>query len=203
MIRPGIIAIELTQISDGSKRKLNADLAGIYQADNIRTVITATDLLIDRGWEIKEDNIIKGIANARKNTGLQGRWEAINTTPLLILDVAHNTEGIKQVVQQINASAFEKLFIILGMSKDKDVESAIAQLPKQAIYGFTQAQIPRALGAQELEAIATSAGLRGQTYPDVNTAIGSMVKDAGTNDLVLVCGSVFVVGEVDREKWAQ
>jgi len=203
MIRPGIIAIELTQISDGFKRKLNADLAGIYQADNIRTVITATDLLNDRGWEIKEDNIVKGIANARKNTGLQGRWEAINTNPLLILDVAHNTEGIKQVVQQINASAFEKLFIILGMSKDKDVESAIAQLPKQAIYGFTQAQIPRALGAKELEAIATSAGLRGQTYPDVNTAIGSMVKEAGINDLVLVCGSVFVVGEVDREKWAQ
>jgi dihydrofolate synthase/folylpolyglutamate synthase len=202
-VTPGIISIELTGINDGAKRKFNADLAGIYQADNVRTVITAIDLLIDKGWKIKEDDIVRGIANARKNTGLHGRWEAIKTNPLLMLDVAHNTEGIKQVVQQINAAAFEKLFIILGMSRDKDVESVIAHLPNQAIYGFTQAQIPRALSTEELEKMATTAGLMGKSYPDVNMAIEDMLKMAGSKDLVLVCGSVFVVGEVDREKWSQ
>ena len=202
-VTPGIISIELTGINDGVKRKFNADLAGIYQADNVRTVITAIDLLIDKGWKIKEDDIDRGIANARKNTALHGRWEAIKTNPLLMLDVAHNTEGIKQVVQHINASGFEKLYIILGMSKDKDVESIIAQLPLQAIYGFTQAQIPRALSTEELEKVATAAGLRGISYPDVNKAIEEMLKMAGDNDLLLVCGSVFVVGEVDRERWSQ
>lgn len=202
-ITPGNISIELTGIRDGSTRKFNADLAGIYQADNIRTVITAIDLLIERGWKVKEEDIAKGIAFAKKNTGLHGRWEVINTAPIVILDVAHNTEGIKQVVQQINASAFEKLFIILGMSKDKDVEAVITQLPKQAIYGFTQAQIPRALTKEELEKMASSASLNGQSYPDVNTAIEDTLKMAGPNDLVLVCGSVFVVGEVDRERWSQ
>jgi dihydrofolate synthase/folylpolyglutamate synthase len=77
----------------------------------------------------------------------------------------------------------------------------IAQLPKQAIYGFTQAQIPRALSTEELEKMATTAGLKGQSYQDVNKAIQDSLKMAGANDLVLVCGSVFVVGEVDREKW--
>ena len=202
-ITPGNISIELTGIRDGSTRKFNADLAGIYQADNIRTVITAIDLLIERGWKVKEEDIAKGIAFAKKNTGLHGRWEVINTAPIVILDVAHNTEGIKQVVQQINATAFEKLFIILGMSKDKDVEAVITQLPKQAIYGFTQAQIPRALTKEELEKMASSASLNGQSYPDVNTAIEDTLKMAGPNDLVLVCGSVFVVGEVDRERWSQ
>jgi dihydrofolate synthase/folylpolyglutamate synthase len=202
-ITPGNISIELTGIRDGSTRKFNADLAGIYQADNIRTVITAIDLLIERGWKVKEEDIAKGIAFAKKNTGLHGRWEVINTAPIVILDVAHNTEGIKQVVQQINASAFEKLFIILGMSKDKDVEAVITQLPKQAIYGFTQAQIPRALTTEELEKMASSASLKGQSYPDVNTAIEDTLKMAEPNDLVLVCGSVFVVGEVDRERWSQ
>ena len=200
---PGTISIELTNTIDGSKRKFNPDLAGIYQAENIRTVITAIDLLINSGWNIGEENTIKGIADAKKNTGLHGRWEAINTNPLLILDVAHNTEGIKQVVQQINASSFERLFIILGMSKDKDVESVIAQLPKQAIYGFTQAQIPRALGTEEMKSMATAAGLRGQSYQDVNTAIEDCFNMAETNDLVLVCGSVFIVGEVDRQRWSQ
>lgn len=202
-ITPGNISIELTHIKDGSKRKFNADLSGIYQADNIRTVITALDRLIDNGWKIKEDEIKKGIANAKKNTGLQGRWEAIHTTPLLILDVAHNAEGMKQLIQQLNATAFEKLFIILGMSKDKDVESVIAQLPKQAMYGFTAANIPRALSTEDLERMATAAGLRGQSYQDVNMAIEQTLQTAGANDLVLVCGSVFVVGEVDREKWSQ
>lgn len=202
-IMPGNISIELTGINNGSSRKFNADLAGIYQADNIRTVITAIDLLIESGWKIKEDDIVRGIANAKKNTGLLGRWEAIKTDPLLILDVAHNTEGIKQVIQQIKASAFEKLFIILGMSKDKDVEAVISMLPEHAYYSFTQASIPRALSTEDLERMATAAGLKGQSHPDVNTAIEHACKMAGANDLVLVCGSVFVVGEVDREKWSQ
>lgn len=202
-ITPGNISIELTRVKDGSKKKFNADLSGIYQADNIRTVITALDLLIDNGWNIKEADIKTGIANAKKNTGLQGRWEAIHTNPLLILDVAHNAEGMKQLIQQLNATAFENLFIILGMSKDKDVESVIALLPQQAMYGFTAANIPRALSAEELERMATAAGLRGQSYADVNMAIEQTLKTAGANDLVLVCGSIFVVGEVDRKKWSQ
>lgn len=202
-ITPGNISIQLTSINNGSTRKFNADLAGIYQADNIRTVITAIDLLIESGWKINADDITRGIANAKKNTGLQGRWEAINRSPLLILDVAHNTEGIKQVIQQINSSAVEKLFIILGMSKDKDVEAVISMLPEHAHYSFTQASIPRALTAEDLEKMALAKGLRGQSYPDVNTAIEHTIKIAGANDLILVCGSVFVVGEVDREKWSQ
>ena len=200
-VSPGVISIELKSTKNETARKFNADLSGNYQADNIRTVITSIDWLIERGWKIKDDDIVRGIAFAKKNTALHGRWEVINTDPLLILDVAHNTEGIKQVVQQINASVFEKLFIILGMSKDKDVDAVIAQLPKQAIYGFTQAQIPRALSTEELEKMATTAGLKGQSYQDVNKAIQDSLKMAGANDLVLVCGSVFVVGEVDREKW--
>jgi dihydrofolate synthase/folylpolyglutamate synthase len=89
------------------------------------------------------------------------------------------------------------------MSKDKDVEAVIAQLPKQAIYGFTQAQIPRALSTEELEKMATAASLKGQSYPDVNRAIQDILNMAGANDLILVCGSVFVVGEIDRESWSQ
>ena len=89
------------------------------------------------------------------------------------------------------------------MSKDKDVEAVIAQLPKRAIYGFTQAQIPRALSTEELEKMATAAGLIGKSYQDVNKAIEETLKMAGAKDLVLVCGSVFVVGEVDRERWSQ
>jgi len=202
-VSPGIISIELMNIKDETARKFSADLSGNYQAENIRTVITAIDWLIEKGWEIKDDDIQRGIAFAKKNTGLHGRWEVINTAPLLILDVAHNTEGIMQVVQQINATVFEKLYIILGMSKDKDVEAVIAQLPKQAIYGFTQAQIPRALSAEELEKMATAASLKGQSYPDVNRAIQDILNMAGANDLILVCGSVFVVGEIDRESWSQ
>lgn len=200
---PGIISVALTKKKDGSTRTFSTDLSGLYQAENICTVITAIDLLIETGWPIKEEEIERGIANAKNNTGLHGRWELLNTCPNLILDVAHNTEGIRQVARQIEASAFEKLYIILGMSKDKDVEAVIALLPQKAIYGFTQANIPRALSTGELDRLATTAGLKGQSYPDVNTAIENVLNMASAKDLVLVCGSVFVVGEVDREKWAQ
>ena len=69
-------------------------------------------------------------------------------------------------------------------------------MPKQATYYFTKAQIPRALPEDQLAAKGVAAGLRGNYYEDVNTALKTALVNARKKDLILVCGSVFVVGEV-------
>ena len=83
------------------------------------------------------------------------------------------------------------------MVKDKDVSRSISQLPTHATYYFTAANIPRAMAPEQLAAIGTAAGLKGNIYPDVSSAFRAAKEAADDKDLVLVCGSVFVVGEIN------
>ncbi|HAK11469.1 MAG TPA: dihydrofolate synthase, partial [Chitinophagaceae bacterium] len=131
-------------------------------------------------------------------TGLYGRWDIIQESPLVVLDVGHNEDGIQQIIHQLNHTNYEQLHIVTGMVKDKDVDKVLILLPKHAHYYFTKAQIPRALPENELLEKAIENGLSGQAYAEVNTALQAALQSANKNDLVLVCGSVFVVGEVDR-----
>ena len=84
------------------------------------------------------------------------------------------------------------------MVKDKDIDRVLSLLPKYVTYYFTKANIPRALPEHELKAKAALFNLSGNCYDDVNEALQKAVDNAGENDLILICGSVFVVGEVDK-----
>jgi dihydrofolate synthase / folylpolyglutamate synthase len=127
---------------------------------------------------------------------LHGRWEIIHEHPTVVLDVAHNEGGIKQLTEQIEITDHEELHLIIGMVKDKDIEKILSLLPKHANYYFTKAQIPRALQEYQLAAMAAAIGLQGNYYADVNTALQAALNIAGKKDLIVICGSVFVVGEV-------
>jgi dihydrofolate synthase/folylpolyglutamate synthase len=111
--------------------------------------------------------------------------------------VAHNEDGIKQLVQQVELTDYHQLHIIIGLVKDKEIEKVLSLLPHSAHYYFTQAHIPRALPARELKEKAAQFNLNGDLHPDVNTAIRLALSKATDKDLILVCGSVFLVGEVE------
>jgi dihydrofolate synthase/folylpolyglutamate synthase len=114
----------------------------------------------------------------------------------VILDVGHNEDGMKQINKQLELTDYHHLHIVLGMVKDKEIDRILPLLPKQASYYFTQARIPRAMDAVVLQEKATAAGLSGNSFPEVNKAIQHVLAHAHKDDLVLVCGSVFLVGEV-------
>ena len=114
----------------------------------------------------------------------------------MVLDVAHNEDGIRQLVNQIELSDYRQLHIVIGMVKDKEIDKVLEMLPKEAEYYFTKAQIPRALPENILHQKATVSGLTGEAYPEVNSALKTAISNAAPEDLILVCGSVFVVGEV-------
>jgi dihydrofolate synthase/folylpolyglutamate synthase len=174
------------------------DLNGLYQTNNLLGVLAAVDILQSKGWQISDEQIKTALANVKPLTGLYGRWDIIQESPLVVLDVGHNEDGIKQIMRQLSHTVHEQLHIVTGMVKDKDVDKVLTLLPKDAHYYFTKAQIPRALPENELLAKAIMNGLSGQAYADVNTALHAALSAANEKDLVLVCGSVFVVGEVDR-----
>ena len=172
------------------------DLPGIYQTKNLLTVLETCSLLQHKGWNIEEPDIRTGLQHAKKLTGLHGRWEVIHQQPLIILDVAHNEDGIKMLMEHAEVTDHDHLHIVLGVVKDKELEKILALFPRLADYYFTSADIPRALDAQILQEKAAALGLKGGIYEDVNNAIKAAVLKASKQDMILVCGSVFLVGEV-------
>jgi dihydrofolate synthase/folylpolyglutamate synthase len=116
---------------------------------------------------------------------------------MIVLDVGHNEDGIKQIIQQIELTTHHELHIITGMVKDKEIDTVLSLLPHAAKYYFTQAHIPRALPAEILKEKAGEHNLKGKVFIDVNEAIKEARAKAHEDDLILVCGSVFLVGEVN------
>jgi dihydrofolate synthase/folylpolyglutamate synthase len=137
-----------------------------------------------------------GLQHTKKLTGLYGRWDVIHQHPLVVLDVAHNEDGIKMLMEQVEVTDHDHLHIVLGVVKDKELEKILALFPRLADYYFTHADIPRALDAPVLKEKATTLGLKGEIYPDVNRAIKAALAKMSKQDMILVCGSVFLVGEV-------
>ena len=172
------------------------DLPGVYQTKNILTVLEAVHYLQSVDYNISLLHIKTALHSVKKLTGLHGRWELVNHEPAVITDVAHNADGMKQLAEQIELSTYNALHIIIGMVKDKDVAGALLYLPKTASYYFTKPQTPRALSEFQMAEIGTGIGLQGKTFPDVNTALQVVLTSADKDDLVLICGSVFLVGEV-------
>jgi dihydrofolate synthase / folylpolyglutamate synthase len=192
------LVAEVTASHDNSKNYYQLDLPGIYQIKNLLTVLEASHLMQGKGWGINENILSKALRQVKKLTGLHGRWEIIQQHPAIVLDVAHNPAGIKQLAEQIEITDHEALHIVIGLVMDKEAGVILSLMPKHANYYFTKAQIPRALPEKELASIAEDNGLHGDHYPDVNTALQFAKQAAGKKDLIVVCGSVFVVGSVNE-----
>lgn len=175
------------------------DLTGFYQTKNLLTVLEACTVLQKNGWNIQSQHIKEGLSNVKKLTGLQGRWEIIQANPTMVLDVGHNVDGIKAILTQLDLSNFKQLHWVMGMVKDKDIQAVLQLLPSTAKYYFTKASIPRALDEQDLLTQAKEFGLTGTAFKDVNSAINAAKENADFSDLILVCGSVFVIAEVNRK----
>ena len=181
---------------------VECDLPAKYQAKNLKAVLVATQLLSTMGWKLTANKVMKALSQIKKNNGLMGRWECIQDRPRVILDVAHNEHGVHALLEQLASLTYQQLHIVTGMVKDKDVQSVLKLLPKNALYYFTQSHIPRALPVHELADQAAVIGLNGQSFEDVNLALKEAIKNANQQDLILVIGSVFLVAEVDRTNFS-
>jgi dihydrofolate synthase/folylpolyglutamate synthase len=176
------------------------DLPGIYQLKNLPAVLTAVKELNNQDWNIGVGQVVAALQEVKSQTGLLGRWEVIWEAPTIVLEVAHNEAGIQQMLSHLDQLHYRQLHIVLGMVKDKDIDKVLALLPKNAVYYFTQAHIPRALDKHQLQTQAQAFHLSGMVFENVNLALKRAFDSASPNDIVIVCGSIFLVAEVDKGK---
>jgi dihydrofolate synthase/folylpolyglutamate synthase len=175
----------------------DCEMKGYYQDKNRRTVLTAIrELRRQNYFNIPDQAIVDGFAKVCHLTGIMGRWQLISENPRIICDTGHNEAGIKFVTEQLLHEKFTNLRIIIGMVSDKKIDKVLALLPKNAIYYFTKAQIPRALNEVDLQKQAAEYGLCGDAYSTIGQALNEAKQDYIEGDLIFVGGSNFTVAEI-------
>lgn len=189
---------EYEVVREGEKRWIKMDLLGNYQKRNLAGILQALYVLQEKGVNIDQIAIDRGLSRIMANTGLKGRWHKLGENPLIYCDTGHNADGMRMIVNQLKELPCENLYLILGMSNDKDVTPVLALLPKNAFYVFCEAQIPRAMPADLLYEKAKKFGLKGEVVREVNQALKKILTVAGKNDVVFVGGSTFVVAELEN-----
>jgi dihydrofolate synthase/folylpolyglutamate synthase len=192
-----LLTCRINDLQTKTEETITIDLNGSYQAKNLCTVMLAVDLLNKQGYQITKKTVQQALEKVKTITGISGRWDIVQENPRVIHDVAHNKDGIKQVISQLkNDYPNSNIHFVLGFVKDKDVEQVLPLFPENASYYFTNAHIPRALPHQELKTLATSKNLRGESFDDVNEAIEAAKKASAAKDVIMVCGSFFIIGEI-------
>lgn len=171
------------------------DLKGQYQGKNLPGVLAAVDELRNAGFGISDAHIRQALTQVQQLTGLMGRWQTLATDPLIICDTGHNADGWREVLANISATPHNRLAMVIGVMRDKDLDKMLPLLPNDAHYYFCQVDMPRALPAAELCAAAEARGLKGQHFGSVAEAVRAAKQQSAVDDLIFVGGSTFVVAD--------
>lgn len=174
---------------------LHGQLGGEYQERNANTVLKALPLLQEI-FNITSNNIVRGFANVTTLTGLRGRWEKLRENPVVICDTGHNVAGWKWLAPQIKSAVCRKLRLIFGMVDDKDVETVIKLLPKNATYYWVQASTKRAIPSNIIAEMGRKNQLVGIDCGTVAKAYHRAITDASADDFIFVGGSSYIVSDL-------
>ena len=175
---------------------LDLDLGGEYQRRNIITALGALEVLHRRTQvSISTRALVEGCRDAASTTGLRGRWQKLGESPLVVCDTGHNAHGLRYVAEQLKTLSCNRLYMVIGVVREKDLEAVLPLLPRDAHYIFTQAAIARALDAEELAQQAAKCGLQGEVVRGVREAVARARELATADDAIFIGGSTFTVAE--------
>ena len=169
-------------------------LAGVYQIENAALALTTLQGLKVRGWNIPQQAIADGMRKAY----IAGRMQVIGTTPHIILDGAHNLGGVQELCKTVKALHKQgKIHAVLGMCADKAIEQVVKAItfPVERYY-LTPLQNERSLNPEVLQAYLPHDQI--VLCSDCRDALHKAMAAADSKDLILVFGSLYLVGEVEK-----
>ena len=183
-------------------------LAGRHQEVNAGLALAAAYALRERGWEVPEEAVVRGLREVR----WPGRLEVVAGRPLTLVDAAHNPASAQALAEAL-ASLFPqrpRLFL-LGCSVDKDLAGIVAALaPLADGVVAARAHHYRAADPKTLAALWRGWGVPSEVVPEVREALWRARRWASPSGMVCACGSFFVVAEVRealglaiREDWPE
>ena len=183
--------------NEDSINEFRTDLKGTYQSKNIQTAILALNCLPQVNFEKKV--IQQGLLNVISNTGIMGRWQSVNSSPQVILDVAHNKEGLTMIREQLNFIEYGRLYLVMGFVQGRNVAELLSLFPNDAYYYLSSPNIARALKINELKKQLKDSSLKITYTKSILKAYENALLSAKPQDLILVLGSTFAVSEVLKQ----
>lgn len=186
----------LIKAQDCLHKEYSSDLIGAYQQYNKKTVLTALDVLRSLGYQFGEEQIVTGLVQVQKITGLMGRWQIIGQNPRVICDTAHNIDGITITMAQLKELKASQMHLVLGFVSDKALDEIFDHLPKSGQFYFCAANNPRSMASNNLFELGRQKGLNGQVFDTIKAALQAAKSKATQDDVIYVGGSTFVVAEV-------
>jgi len=182
---------------EGQFRSWESQLKGDFQQKNTQTVVCAMNVLLNLYLK-------QGLAHVCEMTGLRGRWETLQQRPLVICDTGHNPGAWQWLGKQVAEVTCKTRRVVFGMVGDKDVETVMQMLPKDAVYYLTQPSSHRAMPVEQLLALAQRIGLtirrNGEgtpcAYAHVREAYQDALADATEEDFIFVGGSSYLVADL-------
>ncbi|MDD5422874.1 MAG: cyanophycin synthetase, partial [Candidatus Omnitrophica bacterium] len=176
----------------GEYPALETKLLGAHQVINAATAVGIVESLGDHGIEVSPEAIRSGLASARWD----GRLEVMSKRPYIVLDGAQNAASARALADSVKTIfKYKNLILTLGVSKDKDIEGVLKELlPIADSVVLTKSRIAeRSLDPVIMKALITSKN--SVVTSNVEEAVKQAKSKAGTEDLILITGSLFVVGE--------
>ena len=175
---------------------IHSELGGIYQDKNTNTILTACQLLYNKGVIRNAASISKGFATVCEATGLQGRWQKLQDDPTVICDTGHNVGGWQYLSKQIADQPCKTRRIVFGMVDDKDIDHVLSMMPTDAVFYWVQPACKRAFSVDKVKETAERHGLHGTPFPTVMAGYEAALKEADKDDFIFVGGSSYVVADL-------
>ncbi|MCK9409255.1 MAG: bifunctional folylpolyglutamate synthase/dihydrofolate synthase [Bacteroidetes bacterium] len=175
---------------------IQIELKGIHQRANARTAL-ATISLVTKHFLIGDQAVKQGLEQTSALSGLRARYEFHKGHPDVVLDVAHNPDGIKTLVTELSELTYQRIVILFAVMKDKDYRSMLKQFKKlHPVIVATQPAGERALPSGVLHSVCQSMGFHSYETKNLREAYQIAKKKSGQKGLLIVTGSHYLIGEV-------
>ena len=180
--------------ADQSVNFYKSDLQGFYQYRNINTAIKTIEKM--NSFVVDKTNLDKGINNVVKNTNLIGRWQIIDSSPLIIFDVAHNFNSIKLIFEQLSKIKTD-IRVVFGTLDKIDQLNCLDLFPKNYHYYLCSPNVNRSMSVDVLKDYVEKLGLKYQTFKTVENAYKKAISDSNKVDTIMVTGSNYLFSQIN------
>jgi dihydrofolate synthase/folylpolyglutamate synthase len=180
----------------GIRRNMNGlelGMRGVFQHRNAATALAAVELLEEKGFTISSRDITEGL----RHPYWPGRLQVFSREPLIVLDGGHNPAAVRVLAESIPREfRYGKLITVLGIMKDKDIRGVVQAIgPISDYLLFSRPDYYRAASPEEIQEAAKPVEKWGEVVCPLKDAIARARELAGPDDMILICGSLFTVGE--------
>ncbi|MBI5183227.1 MAG: bifunctional folylpolyglutamate synthase/dihydrofolate synthase [Nitrospinae bacterium] len=175
---------------------LRIPLIGVHQIINAGVAVEVCLRLRGLGFDITDEGIKEGLDKVE----WKGRMEIISESPYILLDGAHNRAGTKALVKTLPYFRYKRLFIVIGILKDKDIAGMIETLVPIADHvTLVRPDVPRGADPKILKDMASIFSKETVIIEDIPSALQKVREKIDKDDMILITGSLFTVAEARRE----